>query len=148
MLHLRPHHLIDIIRNIGLERPLKPHPYGHAQHIITQAILDGSEKEFMLAVRADDLCRPCIHLAPGGKCKDILSQLKEPVLKQDYNDLLDRRLLGFFGLEEGIIVSLSDFLQMIENRFEELLPVCLHPKEDLASRREGLLKGLELLRHS
>jgi hypothetical protein len=145
---IRPHHLIDIIRNIGLERPLKPHPYGHAQHIITQSILDGTEKEFNLVCRADDLCKPCIHLTPDGKCKDILSQLEEPVLKQEYNDAVDHRLFDFFGLQEGSIVSLSDFLNLVESRFEAILPLCLHPKEDPASRREGLRKGLERLRHS
>ena len=76
----------------------------------------------------------------------VLSQLEEPVPKQVYNDALDKRLLGFFGLEEGNIVSLTDFLRLIENRFEEILPVCLHPKEDMAGRREGLRKGLDRLK--
>ena len=142
MLQLRPHHLIDIVRNIGQNRPLVPHPYGHAQHIITQSLLDGSEKEIRLVAEADDLCKPCIHLTPGGKCNDILSQLEEPVLKQDYNDGLDWRLLGFFGLKEGNIVSLTDFLQLIESRFEELMPLCLHPKENMSDRREGIAEGI------
>jgi hypothetical protein len=145
MLQLRPHHLIDIIRNIGLERPLKPHPYGHAQHIITKSILDGAEKEFMLVCGADDLCGPCIHLTPERICDDVLSQLEVPVRKQEYNDALDHRLFDFFGLQEGSVISLSDFRMLLESRFEEILPHCQHPKEDLISRREGLRKGLDRL---
>ena len=145
MLQLRPHHLIDIVRNIGQDRPLVPHPYGHAQHIITQAILDGNEREFMLVVRADDLCKPCHHLTPEGICNDVLSQLEVTVWKQEYNDALDHRLFEFFGLQEGSIISLSDFLMLVESRFEAILPLCLHPKEDPASRREGLRKGLDRL---
>ena len=144
-MQLRPHHLIDIIRNIGLERPLEPHPYGHAQHIITQSILDGTEKEFMLVCGADDLCKPCRHLTPERICDDVLSQLEVPVRKQEYNDALDHRLLIFFGLQEGSIISLSDFLMLVESRFEAILPLCLHPKEDPAGRREGLRKGLDRL---
>jgi hypothetical protein len=72
MIKLRPHHLIDIIRNIGQERPVVPHPYGHAQHTITQAILDGAEQEILLTIGADDLCKPCIHLSREGICDDVL----------------------------------------------------------------------------
>ena len=148
MLHIRPHHLIDIVRNIGQGRPVVPHPYGHAQHVITRAILDGSGREFVLVARADDLCKPCMHLTRDGVCDDNLSQLEEPVSKQEYNDTLDRRLLAFFGYREGDRVTLDDFLDRISERFEELLPLCVHPKEDLTARREGLLRGVKALRHS
>jgi len=146
MITIRPHHLIDIIRNIGQGRSNVPHPYGHAQHVITRAIFNGAEREFMLVARADDLCKPCIHLSQKGICDDLLSQLEEPVKKQDYNDALDRRLFEFFGLQEGTVVSLDEFLGFIESRFEELVPICLHPKEDMTGRRGGLRKGLEKLR--
>jgi hypothetical protein len=145
MLHLRPHHLTDIIRNIGHNRPLKPHPYGHAQHLVTQKILDGSERSITLVVGADDLCLPCIHLQNDGLCNDVLPQLEIPMRKQTYNDDLDHRLLLFFGLHEGNTISLYDFLCLIEKRFDKIVPLCLHPKEDLAYRREGLRKGLEML---
>ena len=148
MLHLRPHHLIDIIRNIGQDRPVAPHPYGHAQHIITQAILDGSETEIRLVAEADDLCKPCIHLTPDGICDDLMTQPEVPVRKQDYNDTLDLRLFRFLRLAEGTVILLPDFLKLIESRFDELLPLSLHPKEDMAGRREGLRKGLDRLRPS
>ena len=148
MLVLRPHHLIDIIRNIGQGRLNVPHPYGHGQHVITRAILNGTEREFMLVARADDLCKPCIHLSPKGICDDLLSQLEEPVRKQDYNDALDRRIFEFFGLQEGTIISLDEFLGLIEFRLEELVPICLHPKEDMTGRREGLKMGLKKLKNN
>jgi hypothetical protein len=146
MLELRPHHLIDIIRNIGHNRPLVAHPYGHAQHLVTRYILDGSEKLIRLVVRADDLCQPCIHRTREGLCDDLLPQLEFSVKKQDYNDHLDHRLLEFLELHEDQIITLSDFLDLIRNRFDELVPVCLHPKEDIDYRREGLQKGLKILR--
>jgi hypothetical protein len=145
MLQLRPHHLIDIIRNIGHNRPLVPHPYGHAQHLVTRKILEGSESWIRLVVGADDLCGPCIHLTGSGLCDDILPQLDKPVPKQTYNDELDHRLLTFLGLQEDSLISPADFFNLIESRFDELIPVCLHPKEDPAYRREGLRKGLAVL---
>jgi hypothetical protein len=145
MLKLRPHHLIDIIRNIGQNRPLIPHPYGHAQHTITQAILDGTVHEILLIVGADDICKPCIHLTEEGLCNDILPQLKHTLLKQDYNDKLDHRVLKFLDLKEGSVIQLKDFLHIIETNISGLISVCTHPKEDKRSRRDGIIKGLLLL---
>jgi hypothetical protein len=146
MLRLRPHHLIDIIRNIGQERPVVPHPYGHAQHIVTRAILDGTEHEVMLTVGADDLCQPCIHLTAEGLCNDILAQLEYGFLKQQYNDELDSRVLEYLGLEENSVVHMNDFLNLVESKISGLVSICTHPKEDEISRREGLEKGLMILK--
>ncbi|MBN1790597.1 MAG: DUF1284 domain-containing protein [Bacteroidales bacterium] len=146
MLHIRPHHLIDIIRNIGQGRPVVPHPYGHAQHTITQTILAGTVREISFVIGADDLCKPCIHLTAEGICKDILPQLEYRVLKQEYNDDLDRRVMEYLGLKENATVSLAAFLDMIEKNMAGLVTVCTHPKEDESSRRFGLEKGIAFVR--
>jgi hypothetical protein len=146
MLLLRPHHLIDIIRNIGQGRPVEPHPYGHAQHIITRAILDGTEYEIRFTVGADDLCRPCIHLTAEGWCEDILPQLENRVLKQVYNDDLDHRVMEYLGLKEDSVITLSAFLDLIAKNLSGLVAICTHPKEDENSRRFGLENGIAILR--
>lgn len=146
MIRLRPHHLIDIIRNIGHERPVEPHPFGHAQHLITGMLLDGNNHEIMLVAEADDLCAPCEHLNDSGQCRHNLPQLEVNVSKQKYNDALDGRLFRFFELEPGSVISLRRFLVMIQSRFEEVVPLCLHPEEDFDYRRDGLRKGLVKLK--
>lgn len=146
MIRLRPHHLIDIIRNIGQERPLVPHPYGHAQHLITQTLLGGTDHQIMLVDDSDDLCLPCSHLDDNGHCGDVLSQLEVSVSKQKYNEALDQRLFHFLQVEPGTVVSLGSFLVMVQGRFEELVPLCLHPMEDFNQRRDGLRKGLVILK--
>ena len=146
MLHIRPHHLIDIIRNIGQGRPVVPHPYRHAQHTITQAILAGTEREIRFVIGADDLCKPCIHLTADGMCEDILPQLEYRVLKQQYNDDLDHRVLEYLGLMENSVVNLTAFLDRIEKNLTGLVTICTHPKEDEGSRRFGLENGITLLR--
>lgn len=146
MIRLRPHHLIDIIRNIGHERPVEPHPFGHAQHLITRMLLDGSNHEIMLVGYADDLCAPCQHLNDAGLCEHSLPQLEVSVSKQKYNDALDNRLFHFFDMESGSVISLGSFLVMIQSRFEEVVPLCLHPEEDFDYRRAGLRKGLVKLK--
>ena len=40
MLRLRPHHILDIVRNIGHERKIEPHPFGHDLHVVTNKIIE------------------------------------------------------------------------------------------------------------
>ncbi len=143
---LRPHHLIDIIRNIGQGRPVLPHPYGHAQHFITAAILENPQTKVEFIVGADDLCKPCIHLNSEGLCDDILPQLKERTLKQEYNDDLDRRILAFLELSEQTSMQVDAFIRLIEPQLDKLTAICTHPCEDMNNRRNGLLKGIALLK--
>jgi hypothetical protein len=148
MLRLRPHHLIDIIRNIGQERPIIPHPYGHAQHIVTRSLLEGQEHELLLTVGADDLCKPCIHLHADELCDDVLPQLDYRVAKQEYNDKLDRRLLAYLGLKENSVIPLKDFIALCDQDPDKLAVLSTHPKEDKNSRKAGLEKGLMILRRN
>jgi len=142
MLHLRPHHLIDIIRNIGHDRPQIPHPYGHNQHLITNAILKGTENEIVFILEADDLCKPCIHLTKNGLCDDVLPQLEKVVFKQVYNDKLDRKLFEILELKKDTPMLLQHFLTILDENLEVLVPICMHPKESEIYRKEGLIKGL------
>lgn len=145
MLHLRPHHLIDIIRNIGHQRPLVPHDYGHAQHAITRRILDDPNQDIHFVLDADDLCSPCVHLK-NGTCDDLLPQFSHPVLKQNYNNELDHILVRFFEIAEGCVLPLTEFVQLVEENLEGLIPLCTHPGESYEYRREGLMKGIKILR--
>ena len=145
MLRLRPHHIIDIVRNIGNNRPLTPHPYGHLVHKITQKILDDVKQDCRLVIDNDDICGPCIKLDKYNRCTDILPQLETPVSKQEYNDELDRRILDHLKIEEGSILKIDDFLRMIAGDMDKMVNICTHPKEDPEYRRNGLLKGLKIL---
>jgi len=100
----------------------------------------------MLVDESDDLCLPCSHLDGNGQCGDVLSQLDVSVSKQKYNDALDQRLFHFLQLEPGSVVSLGSFLVIVQGHFDELVPLCLHPLEDFNQRRDGLRKGLVILK--
>jgi hypothetical protein len=104
MLNLRPHHLIDIIR------------------------------------------QPCIHLSPEGLCRDILPQLEYALGKQQYNDELDRQVLAFLNLEDGAVIRLADFLDLMEDQLEGITAICTHPGENMENRKTGMINGVDLLR--
>ena len=144
MLYLRPHHILDIVRNIGNGRKLEPHPYGHLVHVITQKIIDDSDQECTLVIRNDDICGPCIHLH-NGQCDDILPQLEERVSKQEYNNKLDKKIIEFINVKENTSMKISDYLRIIKANLEDIAEICTHPKEEKETRRIGLEKGLKIL---
>lgn len=146
MLRLRPHHILDIVRNIGHEREIKPHEYGHLVHIVTRELLDNINQECQLIVENDDICGPCIHLSRNGECTDVLSQLSDRVMKQVYNDALDTRILEHLQIKSNAIMKVSDYLRIVKCNIETLAPICTHPKEDVEYRRTGLQDGLRRLR--
>jgi hypothetical protein len=147
MLRLRPHHILDIVRNIGNTRPVTPHEYGHLVHTITEIIIRDPNLLCELVVSNDDICTPCRMLTKEGQCEDILAQLEEPVSKQEYNDELDRRLLALLSIEQGTTMKLTDYLSLVITSFDAVVSICTHPKEDRETRKNGLRNGIEMLLH-
>ncbi len=143
-MRLRPHHLLDIITQHGAGLPFRPSPYGHAVHTVAEIVLADPEVTIEFVVGADDICAPCKHLIEG-RCDDVLSQLDPPILKQDYNDDLDRRVLAYLGMAEGCTLTFRGFLRVVGEHLEGIEQVCTHPGEDSAERLARLTHGLEKL---
>ncbi len=142
---LRPHHIIDIVTDHGHDIEHRPHPYGHSQHLIAPLLLSDPGMNVTLVVEADDICRGCRNLLPGGNCKDVLGQLHPSPSKQAYNDVLDCRLLDHFGLMPGSKLTIDDYLKIVNSFTPGIEKICTHPKEDPEERLAGLKNGLAKL---
>jgi hypothetical protein len=142
---LRPHHLVDILTSYGHGEKSQPHPYGHAVHIVAPKVLAQPRLQVRFLVAADDICRPCKHLKPDGKCDDVLAQLSPAPPKQEYNDNLDRRLLAYLGMEAGVTMTVHAFFEVVNARVPGIEKICTHPKEAQQQRLAGIVKGLEKL---
>lgn len=138
---LRPHHLLDIISAYGFDTVLEPHPYGHAVHTVAQTVLPNVEMEVEFIVGADDICKPCKHLQPNGLCDDTLYP-DTLASKQEYNDAIDRRLFAYLGFNIGTIMTIRQFLCIVNEKVPGIETICTHPKEDHGVRLDGLIKGL------
>ena len=145
MLTLRPHHLIDVIAGIGRGNEIKPHPYGHDVHTVTQIVIQNPCIEVKFINGGDDICKPCIHLQNNNICDDVLHQLDPPISKQAYNDRLDTRLFDYLKMKEGEVMELPAFLKKIENKIPGIEKICTHPKRDEAEKLNSIKKGVELL---
>lgn len=139
---LRPHHILDIITKYGQNFAFDPHPYGHAMHIVAQKIVDDINMKVKLTIGADEICYPCRHLLPNGYCDDVLKQISPAINKQDYNDHLDSKLLTFLNIKPNTILSIRDYLTIINARTPGIEKICSHPMEKKDCRLRGLIDGL------
>jgi len=144
-MRLRPHHTIDIVSSYGRGAEFKPSAYGHAVHTVAAVILADLDTQVEFIVGADEICQPCKHLKPDGLCDDVLSNLDPPLSKQEYNDDLDRRLFAHFGIEPGTVMTVRQYLEMVNEHVPGIEAICTHPKEDPEQRLEGLTQGLTKL---
>ena len=72
MIAIKPHHFVDIVRAVGEGRTQnEPHPYGHALHSVTAAILADLCVPLRIELGADDICLPCCHNIDG-LCDDTI----------------------------------------------------------------------------
>ncbi|MFB3893443.1 MAG: DUF1284 domain-containing protein [Phycisphaerae bacterium] len=145
MMRLRPHHLIDIVTSFGQGRQFSPHPYGHALHTVAREVLANPDIEVEFIIGADDICQPCSHLTPDGRCDDILTRFDPPISKQDYNDALDRRVFKHMGMAPGNKMTVRQFLERVASRLPGLMDAFTSDKKIWQSRLEGLTNALRLL---
>lgn len=145
MLRLRPHHILDIVRNIGHERKMEPHPLGHDLHVVTRKILEDIDQPLILVVGADDICIPCTKLNSDSICVDVLQQCEDKPSKQKYNDSLDLKLLVYLNLSDGAQLTVREYLMCVNSKLDGIEKICTHPKEDERYRIEGLSMGLKKL---
>lgn len=145
MLKLRPHHILDIVRNIGHHRPIEPHPLGHNVHGITLEIINNPDQPLKLVVGADDICTPCTKLNADLICMDVLPQCNDKPSKQTYNDALDLKVLQYLSVNIGQPLTIREYLQIVNSKLEGIEKICTHPKEDENYRLEGLRNGLQKL---
>gem|GEM_PF-1029228 len=139
---LRPHHLIDIVRNYGHGVQFEPHPYGHALHHVAEQVVSNPDLVVEFVLAADEVCYPCRHLRADGRCEDVLHQLETPTSKQTYNDALDAKLFSYFKMQPGTCMTVGEFLEQLDAHMPGIEKLCTHPGETETYRLDGLQQGL------
>jgi len=145
MMTLRPHHLLDILSRFERGKVPEPADSGNAVHVVTRRVGRGLHQKVRFVVGPDDICAPCSNLRADGSCTRILDRHNPPVPMDEYNDPLDRRILAYLGVEAGSVMTLGEFLRLINARAPGIEAVCTHPTQDRAERLAGLIRGLEEL---
>jgi len=142
---IKPHHLLDIIRDIGSGREHKPHPLGHNVHGIAALVRSDPSASFTLTTGPDSICAPCSRLH-GEVCGDTTDTVGFLTSKDWYNRTLDRRLLKRLELREGDSISVTKFCQVVEEKLGDIFSIYLEAdRGQTLKRRENIFLGLEIL---
>lgn len=140
---LKPHHLLDLIRDFGAGQEHQPHPYGHALHLVARRLAAEPGLMVELTAGADEICRPCRHLGPDGRCRDGCAVSGYESSKEAWNRLIDRRLFARLGLREGRRLSALEFCRIAGEGLGELATLYPEePPEKTAWRGDCLRRGL------
>ena len=148
MLDLRPHHIIDIVRDLGRNKDFVPHRYGHDYHTVAKNITENINQVVRLVISSDDICSPCIHLLPDNNCSDIMPGHVYSESKQIYNDSLDREIIRNLSLEINMEISVKDFLLRLARNMHVIDKIYLYSEEIIMQRKSAFKKGLMKLQIS
>jgi len=149
MIAIKPHHFVDIITAFGEGRAeFEPHPYGHAVHCVSRAILDNPDVSLRMELGADDICSPCCHNI-GGLCDDTIDvsfRPGAPESKREYNLLIDQRWCERLGIRQDDEMTARELCARVRDRAGDLATIYKeNPADRVAGRRERLARGIEAL---
>ncbi len=146
MISIKPHHFVDILRDLGAGRAdYQPHPFNHALHTVARAILVDPDVLLRLEFGADDICGPCIHNI-GGLCDDTIDTSFRPTApssKREYNLLIDRRWCRQLGLADGDVLSARQLALRIRECLLSMPEIYIENQPDnTAARQADVARGI------
>jgi hypothetical protein len=148
-INTKPHHFIDIVGEYGAgARTFKPHPYGHAVHVVAERVWADPDVTLVMELGADAICDPCIHNVDGlcDDTIDVSNRPKAPTSKREYNLLLDRRWCQTLGLEQGDRLTAREFCRRLLDLPGDFGAIYAEePADDTAARERDVRRGSALL---
>ena len=136
---IKPHHFLDIIRDIGAGRVWEPHPYGHAVHSVGRELLADRDRMLELVVGIDDICRPCRYNI-NGVCTDTTESPGYEVSKDEWNRTIDGRWLERLGLAEGDRVTARELCRLAGDNMGDIFTIYREADRKKTGDRERALK--------
>ena len=143
---LRIHHVFDIIRDLGQNKELSSHQFGHSYHLVAKEFYSGI-REFKLTISNDDICGNCVKLE-NNICIDSVDHRKDFVSKQMFNDYLDNRIMSILKVKDGTILNHSELVDIADayiNNIEYIYSG--NDKNHTEKRKSNVIKGIEILKH-
>ena len=140
MIKMRPHHLLDILRDFGNDRIRDAHPWGASLNSVTQIVLSKPDHEIEFVLKVDSICETCSQLNEN-TCE---AKINEQLLMRIYNDRLDIDLFRELKIKPNTKMTLIEFgVRVSENM--NVLSLFTSPNENSFLRRKGTLSAFKRL---
>lgn len=104
---IKPHHFMDIIKlyGAGIEEFVPDEKMGHDFYKIANEIIKEPYVCLKLTTDGDDICQPCKKF--NDKCVDSLNHIVGYTSKNEYNKVLDSRIISLLNLVKEKYTSLE-----------------------------------------
>jgi hypothetical protein len=146
-IRLRPHHVLDVVAywKPDHDPQYARKPGENNQRTFIRMMCRGLDIPAEFVVGWDFICRPCSHLKPDGHCDQILTHHTPVQAMDEYNDPLDRRVLDYLGMQEGDVMTVREYLELVNEHVPGVETVSHRPNETAQWRRDALAAGLVAL---
>jgi len=140
---MKPHHFFDIIKlhGSGLDNFVPDLNFRHDFYKIGNKILENKETVLKLTIYDDEICKPCRCIDDKGICVDGISHIEGIHSKDDWNKILDKRMMELTNLSEGHEIKAIDFCKLLKT-FENLtFNVWAEENPEIQVKRDGFFKA-------
>lgn len=143
MIAIKPHHFVDIVTTLGSgQTEFRPHPHGHALHMVAQQILGNPDLLLCIELGTDDICLPCRHNI-AGICDDNIDtsfRPEAPKSKREYNLLFDQRWTERLWLRPGDQLTARELCLRIRDSAGDILDIYRESPSDRTAARQAKLQ--------
>lgn len=146
MIKIKPHHFVDIIKlyGKGIEKFVPDATYNHNFYGVANEIINNHQIELSITSGSDDICTPCIYLGKDKKCTDRIFHIAGIDSKNEWNEVIDRRIMQYAKISEGERFTAQKLCEMLFLRKEIIFNVWdEESKSEKDSRYEAFCKGAE-----
>jgi len=142
IIKIRPHHLLDIIRDYGNKVEKEPHNFGASLKKVADDILSDIDQTIRLVANVDSICITCSKL----KNNICLAEINNELLMRDYNDKLDSSLFDVMKLSPNTEIKVRSFLKIVNNNISSVLSQFTIPSNNPEVRKTGTIIALVKLK--
>lgn len=145
MIIIKPHHFMDIIKlyGKGIEKFVPDEDFGHDFYKVANSIIEQRGTGIMITFGCDDICEPCRYMK-NGLCSDCLHNIENFNSKDEYNKILDKRIMHFINKNEKCVFAARDFCRLLYDNKEIIYRVWREEnKEDTDNRYKYFCAGAE-----
>jgi hypothetical protein len=118
---------------------------GHAVHLVAKKLLVNRGADLRMELGIDDICRPCSKNVEG-LCVDTIDtsyRPDAPILKREWNRIIDRRWCERLGLKNGQVLSAVEMCQKLGKVKAEIVDIYREiPAPRTLERLEKLERGV------
>lgn len=144
MIKIKPHHFIDIIKlyGKGIQKFIPDENYKHNFYAIANEIIDWHQVKIEITIDSDDICSPCRYLDEHGNCSDKIVHIDGITSKDEWNKILDNRIIKYLDTWEHNTYSAQEFCEILYSIKENINDIWMEESNlSKANRYDAFCKG-------